>query len=57
MTIESIRRRIGIIKSSPKNSLKIKLLIDFVEENIQRIPNFDLRDSLEEELTKACCCN
>lgn len=54
MTTENILRRITIIEEGSKNSLKIKELISEVENAIQNISNFDLRDSLEEKLTLAC---
>ena len=55
MTTEDLNRRIEIIAHSNKNNGKIKKLIDFVEGKIMNINNFDLRDSLMEKLTRACC--
>lgn len=54
MTTENILRRIAIIEHGNKNSGKIKSLIEFVQNKINGIDNFDLRDSLEEKLTIAC---
>lgn len=55
MTTEDLNRRIDIIAHSNKNNGKIKVLIEFVEGKIMDIKNFDLRDSLMEKLTRACC--
>lgn len=55
MTTEKILRRIDIIRYGNKNNSKIKELIATVEEAIKVKPDFDLRDSLEEKLTLACC--
>jgi hypothetical protein len=54
MTTEGIKKRIAIIKRSPKNNGKIKELIQLVQEEIAKKDNFPLRDSLEEQLTQAC---
>lgn len=55
MTTERIERKIFFIATHSKNSLKVKLEIDTVLGELDKIQNFDLRDSLEEKLTRACC--
>lgn len=55
MTTERILRKIDFIATHNKNNSKVKQEIDTVLNAISQIPNFDLRDSLEERLTKACC--
>lgn len=55
MTTERILKRISIIQKNNKNNGKIKTLIAIVQTEIEKIPNFSQRDSLEEKLTRACC--
>lgn len=55
MTTERILDKIYYIATHNKCSRKVREEIDTVSRAISKIPNFDLRDSLEEKLTKACC--
>lgn len=55
MTTERILRKIEFISTHNKNNARVKQEIDTVLNALNRIKNFDLRDSLEEKLTRACC--
>ena len=55
MTTERILRKIDFIATHNKNNSKVKQEIDIVLSALGKIPNFDLRDTLEEKLTRACC--
>lgn len=56
MTTEKLLRKINFIATHNKNNSKVKAEIDTVLNELSKIPDFDLRDSLEEKLTRACCC-
>lgn len=55
MTTERILDKIYYIATHSKKSRKVLDEISDVQNAINKIKNFDLRDSLEERLTKACC--
>lgn len=55
MTTERILDKIYFIATHNKKSRKVRYEIFIVQNAINNIPNFDLRDSLEEKLTRACC--
>lgn len=55
MQTEKILRKIEYIENHNKNNSKVKEEIEIVLNALQNIKNFDLRDSLEEKLTHACC--
>lgn len=55
MTTERILDKISYIQRNSKHSRKVRLEIEIVEGEIEKIDNFDKRDSLMEKLTLACC--
>lgn len=55
MTTERILKKIEFIASHDKRMPEVLNEIDTVAKELERIQNFDLRDSLEEKLTQACC--
>ena len=54
MTTENILRRIRILDTMNRNSKEFRLLAEFLEKKIEVKPDFDLRDSLMDSLTKVC---
>jgi len=55
MTTERILDKISYIQRNSKRSKKVREEISLVESAIEKIDNFDKRDSLMEKLTRACC--
>ena len=55
MTTERLERKIYFIATHNKNAPQVRKEIDTVLNALDKIQNFDLRDSLEEKLTRACC--
>ena len=54
MTTENILKRIRILDTMDRRSKDFRLLAEFLEKRIEAKPDFDLRDSLMDSLTKVC---
>lgn len=54
MTTEKILKKIDFIASHNKRIPAVLKEIDTVSRELEKIQDFDLRDSLEEKFTKAC---